>query len=260
MIGFSPNRLFFIWVTRISADEVAMPDTAPPSLKWVFRRLLSRYGEQPWFPVEDPFALLIGTILSQNTNDKNRDRAFAQLKQTIPITPSSMATADIRTLQKAIRSAGLWRIKATRIRQVARKVLDEYGGDIDQVIRGPLETARSSLLALPGIGYKTTDILLLCYGRHPVIPLDTHCLRVSQRLGYGNGKDYEATRKRLQQPFSNDPRALYQLHIGIITHGRQICHARRPKCIECMLKPKCPSADMYLREAAARAATKANRS
>ena len=220
-----------------------------PPLRYVAQQLLKHYGKLPWFEKWDPFVMLIQTILSQHTNDKNRDYAFSRLQKTLPITPSDMVDAPLKTIQTAIRSAGLWRIKAKRIREVSQAVIDNFNSDLEKIIKQPLDEARSALLSLPGVGYKTADILLLFYGRQLVIPLDTHCLRLTQRLGYGDGKNYEATRKRLLQELPNDPDTLFQFHTGLITHGRQICNARNPKCSQCFLQKKCPSAEFFLTQA-----------
>ncbi|MHA1713093.1 MAG: endonuclease III domain-containing protein [Candidatus Ranarchaeia archaeon] len=229
--------------TRLSPSNMVIQQA--PSLKWAYEELLRRYGERPWPKKQDPFVTLIQTILSQHTNDKNRDRAFLQLQKSFQISPKNLSIASIKDIENAIRTAGLWRIKAKRIREVAQTVLKDLNGDLASVIKEDLLSARTKLLNLPGIGFKTADILLLFNGHKPVIPLDTHCLRVTHRLGYGNGRDYEHTRKSLEQIFPRDPWLLYQLHMCFITHGRQICRARTPKCGECPISDRCPSKKIF---------------
>ena len=214
--------------------------SAPP-LSWVSGKFQKTYGTANFPPKQSPFAMLVHTILSQHTNDKNSGRAFQELQQTIPVTPQNILNTPLTELQRLIKSAGLWRIKSQRIVEVARIVNEQYNGCLEQLFTEPLERIREGLLQFPGIGYKTADILLLFYAHLPVLPLDVHCLRVTKRLGYGNGKNYEATRARLEQGLSSDPEVYFQFHTGLIQHGRQICHARSPKCSRCPLQTKCLS-------------------
>lgn len=187
-----------------------------------------------------PFRTLIRTVLSQATADRNTDRAFRNLSERTPITPETLAKADIQVIAEAIRVGGLYRNKSKVIKELARIILEQFEGSLDFIYSTPLEEARSMLIGLPGVGTKTADIVLLfCAGR-PVIPIDTHVNRVSKRLGLApsEGK-YEEIREALQSLYP--PEDYLRVHLLLISLGRNYCKARRPLCRPCPVKTLCPS-------------------
>ena len=214
-----------------------------PSLA-VQKRMLGKILRR--FPVRnrgrstDAFETLVWTIMSQNTNDLNSNRAMERLESRFRITPEVLSQAPIDEVIECIRPAGLYRIKAPRIKQVSSIILNQYGGDLDSVLkRGPTE-ARSIMTALPGVGYKTADIVLAFVGGHPTIPVDTHVMRVSKRLGIARkSAEYEETRLALENLVSPDRRV--RMHLSLIRFGREICKAPRPLCPRCPLNRTCPS-------------------
>lgn len=188
----------------------------------------------------DPFETLIMTIISQHTSDRNAARAFEMLSKKFPINPEALAKAGNSQIEERLRVAGLYRNKAKAIKQVSRIVWKEFHGTLNPVLSLPLEDARRSLIALPGVGPKTADIVLLFSAQQPTIPVDTHVNRVAKRLGFApaNG-DYEAVRKGLQLIYdSTDYKAV---HLLLIAHGREYCKARRALCSQCPISMFCPS-------------------
>ena len=206
-------------------------------------RMLATIGRR--FPVEvwkagSPFKTLIHTILSQNTNDRNSDAAMKRLRKRYKITPSELSKARIKDLIACIRSAGLYRSKAPRIREVSRIILGQYGGRLSPILRLPYEQAKEKLTAMPGVGPKTADILLCFVAKHPVIPVDTHVTRVSKRLAIAPANaSYEKIRGNLEALIP--PRDRLKLHLSIIAFGREICKAPRPRCPVCPVNETCPS-------------------
>jgi endonuclease-3 len=159
------------------------------------------------------------------------------------LTPKKVIDTQPSKIQTAIKPAGLWRIKTRRIKEIANSVLKKYNGDLGSLLLNsfPLEEVRNSLLDLPGVGKKTADILLLFKGNYPVFPLDTHCLRLSVRLGFiPSSKKYDAVRFAFQDQLPNDPEIMKRGHLIIIKHGRQICKAIKPECYECPIDSLCP--------------------
>ncbi len=205
--------------------------------------MLATIGRQ--FPVEvwkagSPFATLIHTILSQNTNDRNSDAAMRRLRKRYRITPKVLAKAKVKELIPYIRSAGLYRSKAPRIIQVSRIIEDRYGGRLAPILKLPYRQAKETLMALPGVGPKTADILLAFVAKNPVIPVDTHIARVSKRLGIAPAKAaYEKIRTSLESLIP--PRDRLSVHLSIIAFGREICKARNPRCSVCPVNEWCPS-------------------
>lgn len=188
----------------------------------------------------DSFKTLIVTIISQNTADRNTRRAFENLSKQFEIRPEALANAETRQIERCLKTAGLYRNKAKTIKQVSRRILEEFNGDLDQILSLPLEEARNTLMQFPGIGPKTADVVLLFSSKGRTIPVDTHVDRVTKRLGLAplNG-DYETVRESLQSIY--DPKDYLAVHVLMIAHGRKYCKARKPLCKECPIRAFCPS-------------------
>lgn len=204
-------------------------------------RLETAYGKRPWKLWGTPLEELIGTVLSQNTNDRNSDAAMERLRQTLPNWDRA-ADAPLSTIAAAIRPAGLHRQKARSIRAILRRLRQERGRvTLDFVRRWPTERIKQYLLALPGVGPKTAACVLLFSLRRPVLPVDTHVHRVSGRLGL-IGPRTTAEQAHDVLAAMVPPQKVYAFHVLLIEHGRKICHARRPECGQCVLSDVCPSA------------------
>lgn len=186
----------------------------------------------------DAFDLLIATILSQNTSDRNSIKTYLKLKREIGITPKSLAKASIEEIEKYIKPGGLYKVKARNIKKVAEVILNKYDGKIERILKKPLDEARRELLSLPGVGPKTADLVLLLAGNRPTIPIDVHINRVSKRIGLArNDADYEEVRRALMQVFK--PEQYNKIHHLLILLGRRICRPRNPKCDKCPISNYC---------------------
>jgi endonuclease-3 len=215
-----------------------MVDTRPQTVLNVLRKT---YAQPRLTAVrEDPFEMLIVTIISQNTTDNNTVRAFRNLSSKFKIEPETLAKTDIRKVEGCLRTGGLFRKKARAIREVSRTLIREWKGSLASILSLPIEDARRELLQLPGVGPKTADVVLLFSSRKPVIPVDTHVNRVSKRLGFvPEGADYETVRKKLESLFK--PGDYAAVHVLLILHGRKCCKARTPLCASCPVNGYCPS-------------------
>jgi len=203
-------------------------------------KILRRFPVQSWAGSATSFETLVGTILSQNTNDQNRDKAMARLEGRFEITPKVLSQAPIEELIECIRPAGLYRVKAPRIKQVSTIILDRFAGDLDSVLKRKPTEARSILMELPGVGYKTADILLAFVAGHPTVPVDTHVMRVSKRLGIvRRNAGYEEIRTALERLIPAERRV--RMHLSLIRFGREICKAPTPLCPKCVVNRSCPS-------------------
>ncbi len=203
----------------------------------VHRRLTAIYG-QPSRPAVDPLEALILTILSQNTNDVNRDRAYFQLRQSFPTWEAILEASDEEVAQ-AIRTAGLANVKAPRIRAALRAIIDRTGRlDLSFICRMTRDEARQWLMSLEGIGPKTAAIVLLFACGHEAFPVDTHIYRVSRRIGL---VPWKASREKAHEILEDllPPETYYPFHINLIEHGRKICRAARPLCEDCALADLC---------------------
>jgi len=204
----------------------------------VHQRLLDFYGEPVWRNPLPPLDELVSTILSQNTNDLNRDRAFNSLRRSFP-TWEQVRDADQAAVIAAIRSAGLANQKGPRIQHVLREITSERGSlDLHFLRDLPLEQARGWLMHFKGVGPKTAAIVLLFSLGRPAFPVDTHIYRVSGRLGLRPEKmSVEEAHLHLEQLFP--PESYYAAHLNIIRLGREICAARKPACPRCTLQALC---------------------
>jgi endonuclease-3 len=198
-------------------------------------RLREAYGK----PVERyhraPVDELILTVLSQNTNDRNRDVAYQRLRARFE-SWDEVRDADVIEVEDAIRPGGLAPTKAVRIQEILR-ALD--GDDLAGLADEPLPEARARLCALPGVGRKTAAcVLMFSFGR-PDIPVDTHVFRVGTRLGlFRPGASLEEAHDEMLRLV--DPEDAYEMHVLLIRHGRRTCTARSPRCGECPLLSLCP--------------------
>jgi endonuclease-3 len=199
--------------------------------------LLREYGDHPWHP-RDPVATLVNTILSQNTNDVNRDTAFERLRERFP-TWETVRDAPEEALVDAIRPAGLGPTKGPRIQAALRTITAREGAITLDFLRDmSTQEARQWLTNLPGVGPKTAAIVLCFALGKPAFPVDTHVHRVSGRLGLiPQGTSREKAHDVLEEIVPEE--IYYPFHLNLITHGRAICHARGPECERCLLRDEC---------------------
>lgn len=204
----------------------------------IVRRLEERYGKANWSPRWNPEDELVACILSQHTSDINSFRAFDNLKRRYP-TWDEVIAAPTEQLADTIRSGGLANSKAARIQEVLKIIREQEGSvDLSRLNRLSDEEARSYLMALPGVGPKTAAIVLCFALGRPVIPVDTHVFRVAWRLGLirkqiGEARAHDALQEMVPQEI------VYNFHVALIQHGRQVCKAPVPRCNDCPLTDLC---------------------
>jgi endonuclease-3 len=205
----------------------------------VRQRLLAAYGRPVWRVKLPPLDELVSTILSQNTNDTNRDRAYENLRQVLP-TWEAVRDGEPQVVINAIRSAGLANQKGPRIQAILKAITDQVGA-LDLGFLAGLATteAREWLLHFKGVGPKTAAIVLLFSLDKHAFPVDTHIYRITGRLGLRPEKmSTDAAHDHLEKQFP--PESYYDVHLNIIRLGREICHARKPACPACLLNDICP--------------------
>jgi endonuclease-3 len=203
-------------------------------------RLRELYGVPSQPPHGDPLAELVLTVLSQSTNDRNRDVAYLRLRERLP-TWEQVRDADVAQVRAAIQPGGLHIQKSRRIQEILRALPEDL--DLSWMREAPVggrDGSQAFLCALPGVGRKTAAcVLLFSYGL-PDIPVDTHVARVGTRLGLlrpGAALDPELHDAILAL---TPPGAELELHVNLLRHGRRTCHAQRPACEACALRRMCP--------------------
>jgi endonuclease III len=204
----------------------------------VHKILLEVFGEPTWRNPLPAIDELVSTILSQNTNDANRDRAFISLRQRFP-TWEAVRDAPPEAVIEAIRTAGLAKQKGPRIQATLRQITGLRGSlDLNFLQGLPLEEARAWLMQFKGVGPKTAAIVLLYSLGRPAFPVDTHIYRVSGRIGLRPSKmTVEEAHQHLEALFP--PETYYAAHLNLIHLGREICTARRPYCLQCPVNQLC---------------------
>ncbi len=198
------------------------------------------YGPLVWKPRHDPVAELVVTILSQHTSDVNTGRAFRRLLEAFG-SLEAVAGADVGEIAGCIRTGGLARIKAPRIKEVLNQVMERRGAlDLDFLRELSLAEAKAWLRALPGVGPKTAAVVLCFSLGMPAMPVDTHVHRVSKRLGLiGDRVSADQAHDLLEAVVA--PEDVFRFHVYFITHGRRVCKAQRPLCESCVLAGGCPT-------------------
>ncbi len=213
----------------------------PPTrarVKRIRDRLRAVYGIPLMEPHGDPIAELVLTVLSQSTNDRNRDVAYLRLRERFPSWEAVME-APVEEVEEAIRPGGISKVKSARIKAILQALAGRELS-LDWLPDVPIDEARDYLTALPGVGRKTAAcVLLFAYGLHDV-PVDTHVSRVGGRLALlREGAPFEELHDEMLA--LTPPGEELELHVNLLRHGRRTCHARKPACKDCALARMCPS-------------------
>ena len=212
--------------------------TIAPEL--VQKRLNAIYGPIHWRPRMIALDELIFTVLTQHTSDLNAERSYDALRKAMP-TWASVIEAETQKIADAIHHGGLANQKSERIQKILIEILHRLGHfELEFLSDLPLEEARSWLTSLPGVGPKTAAVVMAFSLKMPAFPVDTHILRVSKRLGLiGRKVSADQAHPIMENMIPSDNR--YDMHVLLITHGRQICKARVPQCGRCPLDQECPA-------------------
>jgi endonuclease III len=213
--------------------------TLPPRrrVRAIRDRLREVYGIPAAPPHEQPIDELILTVLSQSTNDRNRDVAFMALRQQFDGW-EDVRDAPVGAVEEAIRPGGISKIKSVRIQAILRAIGEPLS--LDWLKDASVEEGRDYLVSLPGVGRKTAAcVLLFSYGKHDV-PVDTHVSRVGMRLHLLRpGAPFEELHDEMLA--ITRPGEELELHVNLLRHGRRTCHSRVPDCPSCALRLMCPS-------------------
>ena len=198
--------------------------------------LYARFGPQDWWPGRSRFEVAVGAVLTQHTAWTGVARAIGNLRAARRLSPRRLQRLSLPALGRLIRPAGTWRLKAVRLRALARFFLERAGGRVERLRRAPLETLRSELLEVRGVGPETADAILLYALGRPVFVADAYTRRVLSRhrivpadLGY------EALRSRLEANLPGDTALFNELHALLVAVSKSHCRAR-PRCDGCPLR------------------------
>jgi endonuclease III len=249
-----------MFVHRPSEDNVERMSWRLPSrsrVRAIRDRLRLVYGIPTAKPHRHPIAELILTVLSQSTNDRNRDVAYLALRERFP-TWEAVRDAPVDELEEAIRPGGISRVKSARIKSILQDISDTGRPEdprpaqtpagarlsLDWLADQAVPEAQDYLVSLPGVGRKTAAcVLLFALGMRDV-PVDTHVSRVGSRLElFRPGAPFEELHDTMLE--ITPPGEELEFHLNLLRHGRRTCHARRPDCQNCALRRMCPSAGTF---------------
>ena len=203
----------------------------------MYKRMYEALGPQGWWPGETPFEVCVGAILTQNTNWQNVERAIENLKQTGVLSPKALYELPEGILAELIRPAGYFRVKATRLKNFIRFLVENFEGDLERLFALPLAEAREALLSVSGIGPETADSILLYAGEKPTFVIDAYTRRILLRHGLATeDMGYEDLREMFMRHLPEDTQLYNEYHALLVAVGKNFCRPQRPRCEECPLK------------------------
>ena len=206
------------------------------TFKDVVDKLAEKHDAEP--RRTEPWEEIVMTVLSQNTADESRDRAYEALVKEYE-TPKEILNAPEERLRELIAPAGLANSKASYLKNAARHIVEERNGETDWIRKEPPEDVHDELTSIKGIGHKTADVILLFAANADYCPVDTHVDRMTGRLGVAPDMSPAKTRKKLLEYREECGADLRKAHVALIAHGRATCHARLPECGECVVEDVC---------------------
>jgi endonuclease III related protein len=213
----------------------------PGAMLQVYDRLLKAFGPQNWWPGDSGFEMIVGAMLTQNTNWKNVEKAIHNLRQADLMEPHALYNVPVEELEEILRPAGYFRVKAKRLRSLLEFIINRYDGSLTAMFQTDLETLRGELLAVNGIGPETADSILLYAGGLPVFVVDAYTHRIFARHGWiGFDADYHQIQDYVQSSLPEDARLYNEFHALLVYAGKHFCNKSNPKCKECPLKEMLP--------------------
>jgi len=205
-------------------------------LEKVYKTLYTHYGPQYWWPAKSRFEVILGAILTQNTNWKNVEKAITNLKEKNLLSSKALQKLPQKRLATLIRPSGYFNIKADRIKSFLHFFESVYGGDLQRMFREKTGTLRKKLMSVKGVGPETADSILLYAGCRPVFVVDAYTRRILSRHGLcENGCNYDQMQTLFMENLTADTRMFNEYHALLVRVGKEHC-TPQPDCSECPLK------------------------
>lgn len=208
----------------------------PPFTK-IYQSLYAYFGPQHWWPAETPFEVIVGAILTQNTNWQNVTRAITNLKQAKAVTPRTLYSLPRKTLARLIRPAGYYNIKTERLKYFLDFLFSRYDGNLTKMFSQDFSALRHQLLSVKGIGPETGDSILLYAGHFPVFVVDAYTKRIFSRHALLRGDaDYYTIQNLIMKNLKRDVQLFNEFHALLVQVGKEFCRKKNPRCRRCPLK------------------------
>lgn len=206
------------------------------TLKKMYECLYSALGPCHWWPSDSPFEVIIGAILTQNTNWKNVEKAIINLKSAKLLTPQKLNKIDVITLAEYIKPAGYFNVKAKRIKKFIDWLFENYKGSLDKMFEQDLIPLREGLLSVNGIGPETADSILLYAGNKPSFVIDVYTYRIFSRHNLiEESITYEELKSFFEDAMPVDVQLYNEFHALLVKVGNEFCKPKQ-KCDKCPLK------------------------
>ena len=226
-----PGRLVRLQLSRYNGFM-----TTRSLLLELFERLSAHFGPCHWWPGDTPFEIMVGAILTQNTNWANVEKAIANLKEAGALSLAAMSELSKPELAELIRPAGYYNIKADRLGNLLELLCGEWGGDLDGFLAQPRETLRETLLSVKGIGPETADSMVLYAAAKPIFVVDAYTHRILNRHDIiDDSHDYHQIQDLFMDNLDEDVQLFNEFHALIVYCGKEFCKKRRPACGACPL-------------------------
>lgn len=207
------------------------------NFSYAYELLLDRFGHQDWWPGETPFEIVVGAVLTQNTNWQNVTRAIDNLKVRNWLSYEALAAMSRDELAEAIRPSGYYNRKAHRLKNLLNMIRQEYEGELSLLLADETGRARRNLLSVKGIGPETADAILLYAGNHPVFVVDAYTHRVFARHGLLPEEcDYHEIQEEFMGRLPHDHQLFNEYHALIVRVSKKYCKKKNPLCDDCPLK------------------------
>ncbi|MCJ7605503.1 MAG: endonuclease III domain-containing protein [Dehalococcoidales bacterium] len=214
-------------------------------LRDIYERLLERYGPQHWWPADEPFEVIVGAILTQNTAWTNADKAIRALKNAGVLSAPALHRIPEEKLAELIRPSGYFNVKARRLKAFVTWLAERCGGDLGKLFSTGTGSLREELLGVYGIGEETADSILLYAGGQPVFVIDAYTRRIFDRIGLQpDGRRYADYRAMFMNHLPPEPALYNEYHALIVRLGKEICRPR-PLCRDCVLNQGNTSVKAY---------------
>ena len=202
----------------------------------IYHQLHFAFGPQCWWPARSSFEVILGAILTQNTNWQNVEKAILKLRTKKLLTPKKIQDISLKRLASVIRSSGFYNIKALRIKEFVKFFLSSYSGSIKKMSQRELTLLRKQLLAVKGIGQETADSILLYALNKPVFVVDTYTKRIFSRHGLIEGSaSYIDVQNIFMRSLKCDTKLFNEYHALLVKLGKDFCRKQNPKCEICPL-------------------------
>ncbi len=203
----------------------------------IYQRLYRSFGPQSWWPGETPFEVIVGAILTQNTNWQNVAKAIDNLKKARVLTPQKLHSLPIDRLARLIRPSGYFNIKAKRLKSFLNFLFKNYQGKLDKMFARPLNELRKEILAVKGIGPETADSILLYAGGLPIFVVDAYTKRIfSRQKLLSEDTEYHQVQELFTRSLKKDVQLYNEYHALIVRLGKDFCKKIKPKCEVCPIK------------------------